>query len=267
MILPLRRVVGQGFEMIKNNNCLALAALGMRRITAGLSAGLVLCALASLLDGPISDRAHANTLTLVSGSAPGLDIDLTVTVSAGVASFLFTNNSTGGAANSAVHEIYFESGLSTLLKTPVTLNAAGTHDALFAAGAKPAMPPGLNPWTNFAGGPYGNVSKGGNANANMISVGDSWAITFALVSNTTTVAQILNAIFDQNGHARIAMHIGDCVRNSSCVALIAGDDRGGGGNPDLDPVPLPAALPLFATVIAGGGIIGWRRKRKQLRAA
>jgi hypothetical protein len=27
-------------------------------------------------------------------------------------------------------------------------------------------------------------------------------------------------------------------------------------------VPLPAALPLFATVLAGGGLIAWRRKRK-----
>jgi hypothetical protein len=31
--------------------------------------------------------------------------------------------------------------------------------------------------------------------------------------------------------------------------------------------PLPAALPLFGTVLAGGGLIAWRRKRKQLRAA
>ena len=27
-------------------------------------------------------------------------------------------------------------------------------------------------------------------------------------------------------------------------------------------VPIPAALPLFATVLAGGGLIAWRRKRK-----
>lgn len=27
-------------------------------------------------------------------------------------------------------------------------------------------------------------------------------------------------------------------------------------------VPLPAALPLFATVLAGGGLIAWRRKRR-----
>ena len=31
---------------------------------------------------------------------------------------------------------------------------------------------------------------------------------------------------------------------------------------EVNPVPIPAALPLFATVLAGGGLIAWRRKRK-----
>jgi uncharacterized protein (TIGR03118 family) len=30
----------------------------------------------------------------------------------------------------------------------------------------------------------------------------------------------------------------------------------------IDPVPLPAALPLFATGIGALGLLGWRRKRK-----
>ena len=33
------------------------------------------------------------------------------------------------------------------------------------------------------------------------------------------------------------------------------------------PVPLPAALPLFATILMGGGLIAWRRKRRQVAAA
>lgn len=32
-------------------------------------------------------------------------------------------------------------------------------------------------------------------------------------------------------------------------------------------VPLPAALPLFGTILAGGGLAAWRRKRKAAKAA
>ncbi len=32
----------------------------------------------------------------------------------------------------------------------------------------------------------------------------------------------------------------------------------------LTPIPLPAAFPLFATALAGMGLLGWRRKQKVL---
>jgi hypothetical protein len=35
---------------------------------------------------------------------------------------------------------------------------------------------------------------------------------------------------------------------------------------DSSAVPLPAALPLFATGLAGLGLLGWRRKRKDIAA-
>jgi hypothetical protein len=34
-----------------------------------------------------------------------------------------------------------------------------------------------------------------------------------------------------------------------------------------DPVPLPAALPLFGTVIAAGSLVAWRKRRKAAQAA
>lgn len=34
----------------------------------------------------------------------------------------------------------------------------------------------------------------------------------------------------------------------------------GGGNCHVDPVPLPAALPLFGTALLGVGFVGWRKR-------
>ena len=36
---------------------------------------------------------------------------------------------------------------------------------------------------------------------------------------------------------------------------------------ETSPVPLPAALPLFASILAGSGLVAWRRKRKAAKLA
>jgi hypothetical protein len=50
----------------------------------------------------------------------------------------------------------------------------------------------------------------------------------------------------------------------SVASTVASTGKRTGQGPTLDPAttPLPAALSLFATGIAGLGLIGWRRKRK-----
>jgi hypothetical protein len=51
------------------------------------------------------------------------------------------------------------------------------------------------------------------------------------------------------------------------AAVTAGPDTNSpqiwGLSPVVPPVPLPAALPLFATGLGALGLLGWRRKRKQ----
>jgi len=49
--------------------------------------------------------------------------------------------------------------------------------------------------------------------------------------------------------------------NSQFYALIDSEPA------TVSSVPLPAALPLFASILAGGGLIAWRRKRKATRSA
>ena len=51
----------------------------------------------------------------------------------------------------------------------------------------------------------------------------------------------------------------------TAVGTLVGDAGTGGpinGLTSVAPIPLPAAFPLFATALAGMGLLGWRRKRK-----
>lgn len=238
-------------------------AMSIRLGRFGVAAGLV-ALIASLGLATSSNPASANTLNVVGGAIPGLDIDLTVTVNSGSATFLFKNNSTGGASGSGVHEIYFESGLASLLKTPVTPDDTGTLNASLKAPANPALPPDLGGWVNLLGVAYDNQSGTLKGNAGMIQVGDAWAITFALVNNLTSATDILNAVFNQSGNSRIAMHIGECVPGDSCVATVVGDPGGGGGGGE---VPLPGAVILFGSVLAGTyGAAKWRRRKQHTSA-
>jgi hypothetical protein len=50
------------------------------------------------------------------------------------------------------------------------------------------------------------------------------------------------------------------------VAATAGNVLFAEFNANISAVPLPAALPLFASGLAGLGLLGWRRKRKALAA-
>ena len=50
---------------------------------------------------------------------------------------------------------------------------------------------------------------------------------------------------------------GQSYFNIHTTAFPGGEIRG-----QLEPTPLPAALPLFATGLGGLGLLGWRRKRK-----
>jgi hypothetical protein len=216
---------------------------------------------ASLFTFGLATGAQANSLTVFNnGPAPGLDIDLVVSVGGGLATFKFTNNSTGSYAGADVHEIYFESGLSTLLKNPFVANATGTSGASLTNGAAPPNPPGAPGWQ---GNLTGQGFDSGNSDANKLSLGDTWVVTFTLVNAATSADKILDAVFDLKGHSRIALHIGDCNRNS-CGAFIA---RDADSNTPL-PTPLPPAAVLMGTVLGGfWGANRWRRRRKVKAAA
>jgi hypothetical protein len=60
---------------------------------------------------------------------------------------------------------------------------------------------------------------------------------------------------------------GSTIASDSQLTFEATTPIGTDFSGSLDVVPLPAALPLFATGFAGLGLLGWRRKRKNAAIA
>lgn len=161
--------------------------------------------------------------------------------------------------DATIHDIYFETGLSSFLDTPddnpvYTSNGILPNDQPLA----PDEPPTMDPvWTGNYFGLNGNGSDG-------IGDGDSFEILLALSSTVDagngdayidTQYMIDLILGSDRVDARIAMHVGDCGY-TSCVV-------------DTWPpsvVPLPAALPLYGTGLAVMGLIGWRKRRKAAQA-
>ena len=80
---------------------------------------------------------------------------------------------------------------------------------------------------------------------------------------------------DGDGEEHFVGVVGETVSFFDQVMIVVGDDNAGGGNTEhlaahkmwfgqgaaLAPVPIPAALPLLLTGLAGLCLIGWRRRK------
>jgi hypothetical protein len=113
-----------------------------------------------------------------------------------------------------------------------------------------------------------------------IDMADFQASTFGpILANINGVS--LSLAFDDGFQASV---VRDFVLNAAQLAAVnaAGFlslnlDRNGSGDfiafdyvqltAEVNSVPLPGALPLFATGLGALGLLGWRRKRKQMSAA
>jgi hypothetical protein len=112
-------------------------------------------------------------------------------------------------------------------------------DVLAGGGAGPAHliigPPGAGGYSNANGSIAGNSAHNPFLNQ---------AVTFVIFGPDLTTASIPNS-----------------------VTFSFGTTEGANNVPGVSTVPVPAALPLFATGLGALGLLGWRRKRKARAAA
>ena len=94
---------------------------------------------------------------------------------------------------------------------------------------------------------------------------DSWSLEiFDAVVGGNSLGILFSGDFTGNPYVGLAFNIAGILRAEAnwtgTVAGIGFDDL------SFNAVPLPAALPLFGTALAGMGLLGWRRKRKAAAA-
>ena len=159
---------------------------------------------------------------------------------------LFTFRNTGPGASSITAVYFDDESPSTLLGLASIQNGTGVS---FSAGASPPdLPGGSSISPVFATTTGFLADSDAPVEANGVNPGESLGLLFDLASGITVddvVAALINGL-----DLRIGIHV---------QAFATGQSESFINDPS--PVPLPAALPLFLTMLGGIGLLRWKRRR------
>jgi hypothetical protein len=100
----------------------------------------------------------------------------------------------------------------------------------------------------------------------------SRALRDALNGSTATAIDAVLAVGfiveeqTNGGEPVVYNSVGDAWQAPGGPATVTGGEFADFNAANVNATPLPAALPLFATVLGGMGVFGWRKKRKDVAA-
>lgn len=211
-----------------------------RRCIASVLGGLLVL-LAAMSSGTPAQAATLSFSNITHNGNPDIGNQLSVDVTADPGGVRFTFNNSG-LTPSSITAVYFDlpaSGFGglTVFDSPPSVVFTGGGAANFPGGNSLSPQFMTNLSATADAGPGGVPAHG-------VNLGESLAIVIALTAgNLDSVVGALLA-----GALRIGLH----------VQAIAG----GGSDSYLSQTPLPGALPLFASGLAGLGFFRWFKRRR-----
>lgn len=140
----------------------------------------------------------------------------------------------------SIARIYFEGGTNLFLSNPILTPGAGVDMA--AGGNPPNLPAGGSLVPAFNTNDF-RFTASSPPSQDGINPGEWLLISWTVVDGFDLDTYLAGVLGDG---PRIGAHVLNCVDGESCSALVT---------------PVPAALPLFITALAGLGFFGWRTRK------
>ena len=160
--------------------------------------------------------------------------------------FAFDLSGVSGTVTSAKLTIFGGNGSFLFFSAPPTVTYS-IFDVSANVNALTNHTAGLATFTDLGSGTvYGSTSV-------TATTGPSLQLVIDLSGGLNDINAALGGLFALGGGSSLAANQGFLWSSSS---------RDPAARLELETTPIPAALPLFATVFGGGGLVAWRRRRK-----